>query len=178
MQPDKTARRENAQVLLGIPEKVTIPGTDKVVSISAIKPYTIERLTELWLERESMPSDSSETLKSLCKEPYFAIKEALLFVLNDYFKIRFLMPFYLFWWKVKGYTEEQMTPIIEMGKKKIPLTAHWMNMALSVDMRMDWTNLTKEEAEQYRAELISAAERHSARNSQSSQGQEGSSSDS
>ena len=70
-----------------------------------------------------------------------------------------------------------MSPIILEGKKKLPLMAHWTNMAYSVDMRTDWVKMTKEEAEQYRAELLSVAKQLSSRNSLAMEGQGVSSSD-
>ena len=73
------------------------------------------------------------------------------------------------WGKLWGFTEEQMEPIIVEGKKKLPLTAHWRNMASSVDMRMDWMKMTKKEAEQYRAELLSVAKALSLKSSQSTE---------
>ena len=73
------------------------------------------------------------------------------------------------WGKLWGFTEEQVEPIIVEGKKKLPLTAHWRNMASSVDMRMDWMKMTKKEAEQYRAELLSAAKALSLKSSQNTE---------
>ena len=179
-QVDLKARAGLNEISFDIPTIVPIPGTKKSVSLRGVKPYTIERLTRLWMERElaSIPTDSASTLESMSKEPYFAVKEALLFVLNDYWKIRLFFPFLSWWWgKVKGYTEEQMLPIIMEGKKKVLLTAHWSNMACSVDMRNDWMKLTKTEAEQYRAELLSVANQHSSRSSLATETPGGSSSD-
>ena len=178
-QVDKNARIESAEIAFDIPTIVNIPGTRKNVSLRGVKPYTIERLTQLWVERDAASelTSSAETLKSLCIEPYFAVKEALLFVLNGYWKIRLFHPILSWWWgKVKGYTEEQMTPIILEGKKKLPLMAHWTNMAYSVDMRNDWMKMTKTEAEQYRAELLSVASQLSSKNSLATEAQEDSSS--
>ena len=165
--------------MFNTPTVVPIIGTRKKVYLRGVKPYTMERLTQLWLERDlaSIPDDSSDTLKSLCVEPYFAVKEALLFVLNDYWKILLFFPFLSWWWgKVKGYTEEQMLPIIMEGKKKVQLTAHWSNMVCSVDMRNDWMKMTKAEAEQYRAELLSVSNQLSSRSSLATETQDVSSS--
>ena len=167
-QPNYKARRDYGEVAFNIPTVVPIPGTTKKVTLTGMHPYTIERLTQLWIERDqaSALNDSAETLKSMCIEPYFAVKEALLFVLNDYWKIKLFFPFLSWWWgKVKGYTEEQMCPIILEGKKKVPLTAHWSNMAYSVDMRSDWMKMKKAEAEQYRAELLLVAKQLSSKSS-------------
>ena len=166
-QVDRKARLGLDEIAFDAPTIVPIVGTKKSVSLRGVKPYTIERLTRLWMERELVvPEDSASTLHSMCREPYFAVKEALLFVLNDYWKIRLFFPFLSWWWgKVKGYTEEQMLPIIQEGKKKVQLTAHWSNMAYSADMRNDWMKQTKEEAEQYRAELLLVAKQLSLKNS-------------
>jgi hypothetical protein len=177
-QVDLQARKEYHEVVFDKPTIVAIPGTKKSVSLRGVKPYTLERLTQLWLERDtsSAPDDSASTLKSMCIEPYFAVKEALLFVLNDYWKIRLFHRIMSWWWgKIKGYTDEQMLPIILEGKKKLPLTAHWMIMAYSSDMRTDMIKMTKTEAEQFRAELLSAANQLSSKNSLVTEGQSDSS---
>lgn len=178
-QPDLKARREYRAIVEDLPAVVRIPGTRRSVKIRGIKPYTLERLTDLWLERDaaSAPGDSAETLRSLCVEPYFSVREACLIVLNSYWRIRLLYPLlWRIWGKWIGYTEEQMSPIIEEGKKKLPLAAHWRNMAFSTDMRTDWMKMTAKEAEQYRAELLSAAKALSSRNSPGTDGHAGSSS--
>lgn len=178
-QADINARQGLDEVVDDSPAIVKIPGTKKSVSLRGVKPYTLERITKLWLQRDSLaiPEDSASTLKSMCSEPYFAVKEALYFVLNDYWKIRLFHRIMSWWWgKVKGYTDEQMLPIILEGKKKLPLTAHWMIMAYSSDMRTDMMKMTKTEAEQFRAELLSAASRLSSKNSPATGEQGGSSS--
>ena len=167
-QADIQARQRLGEIVNDIPTPVQIPGTKKVVKLRGVKPYTMEMLTKLWLERDLGASleDSASTLKSLCSEPYFAVKEALYLVLNSYFKILFFHRLLTWWWgKVKGYTEEQMLPIILEGKKKVQLTARWTIMAYSADMRTDMIKMTKKEAEEYRAELLSAAKQLSSKNS-------------
>lgn len=159
-QADINARKKLNEITEDTPTAVPIPGTKKVVHLRGVKPYTKERITQLWLKRDSMsiPEDTSSTLRSMCSEPYFAVKEALYFVLNDWWKIVLFHGFLTFWWgKVKGYTDEQMLPIIMEGKKKLQLTEHWMIMVYSADMRTDMIKMTKTEAEQFRAEHLSAA---------------------
>ena len=162
------AQQEYNRMVWDIPTRVHIPGTRRYVSLTGVHPYTLERLTRLWMEREDarVPDNSSETLKSLCKEPYFTIKEAVIFTLNSWWKLHLVYPFkWRIWADLRGYTEEQMMPIIQEGKKKLPLTAHWTNMAFSGDMRTDWMKMTTKEAEQYRAELLSEVKRLSLKNS-------------
>lgn len=158
---------------------VSIPGTRRKVKVRWLHPYTIERITRLWVKRDEASwhiENGDSVAADLCAEPYFAVKEASLYVLNNYFKIRFL--WWLVWriWAyVYGYTDEQMLPIIMAGKKKLPLTAHYGVMAFSTDMRTDWMRMTKKEAEQYRAELLSAAKQLSSKSSPNTEGRDASS---
>lgn len=170
-QPNIEAMMGYNEIVNNVPTNVKIPGTKRVVKLRGVKPYTLERLTQLWLKRdEVLAKDGSEVLKDLCKEPYFAVKEACLFVLNSYWGIRLVYPFmWRIWGYFRGYTEAQMNPIILEGKKKLPLMAHWNNMAFSVDMRMDWMKMTKKEAEQYRAELLLGASVLSSKSSSSTE---------
>ncbi len=157
-QVSKQARIGLDEIINDRPTRVHIPGTKRYVTLKGIKPYTLERLTRLWIERdvESIPDDSASTLKSMCKEPYFAVKEAAILAINSFWGLLFIFPFkWRIWAYLRGYTESQVMPIIVEGKKKLQLTAHWTNMAYSVDMRTDWMRMTKVEAEQYRAELLS-----------------------
>ena len=86
-------------------------------------PYTIERITQIWIERELASAkikDGADVLKDLCKEPYFAFKEAALMILNNDIKIRL---FYgILWrWLAFRYAEPQMVDIIAEGKKNFIL---------------------------------------------------------
>lgn len=154
------------------PTRVHIPGTDRYVMLKGMKPGTIEKLTKLWLGRDAaIPSDAADTLKSMCKEPYFAIKEAVIMTINNFWGLLFIYPLkWRIWAYLHEYTETQMMPIIQEGKKKLPLTAHWSNMAYSTDMRTSLMKMTAMEAEQYRAELLLVANRLSLKSSQSSEG--------
>ena len=159
-QPGLKARKEYRAIVEDLPSVVRIPGTRRKVKIRGMKPYTLERLTDLWLERDavSAPEDSSDTLRSMCVEPYFSVREACLIVLNSYWRIRLFYPLmWRIWGRWIGYT-------------------HWRNMAFSTDMRTDWMKMTAKEAEQYRAELLSAAKRLSSRSGRSTEGRGGSSS--
>ena len=175
-QVSKQARIGLDEVMNDRPTRVHIPGTRKYVTLRGIKPYTLERLTRLWIERdvESIPEDSASTLKSMCTEPYFAVKEAVILSLNNFWALRLIYPFkWRIWAYFRGYTESQMMPIIVEGKKKLPLTAHWTNMVYSSDMRTDWMRMTKAEAEQFRAELLLASNQPSSKSTPNTDGQSG-----
>lgn len=171
-QPTLEQRIEYMDIVENSVSVVPIKGTKRSVRLRWMHPYTIERITKVWLERDLAAAKiekGSDVLKDLAKEPYFAFKEAALMILNHDIKIRLFYGIY--WrWLAHRYTEEQMTPIIAEGKKKLNLTAHYGTMAYSMDMRTDWMTMTKREAERYRAELLSEARRLSSRTSQNTDG--------
>lgn len=158
---------------------VRIPGTKRTVRMRWVKPYTIERITEVWVERDLASASiesGADVLKDLAKEPYFAFKEAALLILNHDIKIRLFYP--LYWrWLAHRYDETQMAPIIVEGKKKLPLMAHYAIMAFSTDMRGDLMKMTTKEAEQYRRELLSGRKQPSSRTSPPTGGPDGGSDD-
>lgn len=167
---DIERKKEYLDIVEDTPVKVTIPGTKRTISLRGVKPYTLEALTRVWIERDLASVEvksGADVLKDMAKEPYFAVKEACLFVLNSYWKIRIWYPImWRIWAYLFGYTDRQMAPIIAEGKKKLPLEAHWSIMAFSLDMRTDLKMMTKKEAEQYRAELLSAEKLLSSKTSQ------------
>ena len=164
-QPTIQSRKEYIDIVNDAPTIVQI-GKRKF-KMHWIKPYTLERLTDVWIERDlasAKVSEANDVPKDLLKEPYFAFKEAALMILNNDIKIRLFYP--LFWrWLAHRYSEAQIVPVISTGKKKLPVMAHYETMAYSMDMRTDVMMMTKKEAAQYQAELQSAAKLLSLKNS-------------
>ena len=157
-QPTIDERAEYDAIVNNRPSEVRIAGRKRPVRIYWLKPYTLERLTEVWLERDRSSEkvrNADDVTRDMLKEPYFAFKEAALIILNHDIKIRLFYP--LLWrYLAHKYSEEQIAPVIVAGKKKVPVIAHYEVMAYSTDMRTDMTRMTKMEAEQYQAEQLSA----------------------
>ena len=150
-----------------LPSRVRIPGTKRTVTLREMHPGTIEKITEIWIERDLAAAElnkAEDVAKDLCKEPYFAFKEAAAYYLNHDIKLRLFWPFLWRWWAFR-YTESQMLPIIIEGKKKLPLSAHFETMAYSMDTRTDWMKMTKMEAERYQAVQASVLKPPSSRTS-------------
>ena len=174
-QPTLEQRKEYMDIVENSVSVVPIKGTKRKVRLRWMKPYTMERITKVWIERDLASAKldgGADVLKDLAKEPYFAFKEAALMILNHDIKIRL---FYgLLWrWLAFKYNETQMVDIIAEGKKKLPLEAHFGTMAYSMDMRTDMVEMTKKEAEQYRAELLLEGKRRSSRTSPNTEGRDG-----
>ena len=156
-QPTLEQRKEYLDIVEDSVTVVPIKGTKRSVRLRWIKPYTMERITKVWIERDLAAvkiEKGSDVLKDLAKEPYFAFKEAALMILNNDIKIRLF--YWIYWrWLAFRYHEVQIGKVVEEGKKKLPLFAHYEIMAYSLDMRTDAMKMTTKEAEQYRAGLLS-----------------------
>lgn len=166
-QPTIESRKEYGDIVNNTPSLVRIPGRKRPFKLYWLKPYTLERLTEVWLERDMASAKMNEAddfAKDMLKEPYFAFKEAALMILNHDIKIRLFYP--LLWRSLaRRYSEEQIAPVVLEGKKKLPLMAHYEIMASSMDMRADMMKMTKMEAEQYQAERLSVLKQLSSKSS-------------
>lgn len=174
-QPTLAQRTAYAAFESAQPTKVQIPGTRRKIKLRELHPGTIEKITQIWIERDLASASiksGAEVLKDLAKEPYFAFKEAAAYYLNNDIKLRLFWPILWRWWAFR-YTESQMEPIIAEGKKKLPLSAHFAIMAYSTDMRTDWMTMTKKEAERYQAEQLLEVRRLSSKTSQPTESQNG-----
>lgn len=137
---------------------VEIPRSKKKYKIGYIKPYAQERFTKFILESEpEVPDSELSVLTDIKKRSRLHHKAAAIIVLNDWFKIKL---FYQVLWRwlffVKGYTPDQLQPIIVEGKKKIQVQDYSINMAFLAMMMETAKMMTTKEAKVYQAELLSA----------------------
>ena len=178
-QPTLEQRKEYLDIVEDSVSVVPIKGTKRSVRLRWIKPYTMERITKVWLERDLAAAkikDGSDVLKDLAVEPYFAFREAALMILNNDIKIRLF--YWIYWrWLAFRYNETQIAKVIEEGKKKLPLFSHYEIMVYSLDMRTDAMKMTTKEAEQYRADLLSETKQLLSRISRNTEDREGGSDD-
>ena len=120
-QPTLEQRKEYNDIVNNSVSIVPIKGTKRSVKLRWMHPYTIERITQVWVERELASvkiKDGASVAEDLCKEPYFAFKEAALMILNNDIKIRLFYGF-LWRWLAFRYSEPQIVDVIAEGKKKI-----------------------------------------------------------
>lgn len=178
-QPTISEKAEYNDIVNNSVSIVPIKGTRRHVKLRWMHPYTIERITQIWIERDLASAkikDGETVAKDLCKEPYFAFKEAALMILNNDIKIRLF--YKIFWrWLAFRYSEPQIVDVIAEGKKKFHLMAHYEVLVYSLDMMTDMMTMTKKEAEQYRAELLLGEKRLSSKISQNTADRDGGSSD-
>lgn len=123
-QPDLATRMALMQIEASKKEEVTVLGTRRVLKISFLHDYTVQKITELLLEREELEEaakngDSDDIMRSAVKHPYFSIKMAALAVLNDPLKIALFYPVLWRWWAfVRKYNEAQIASVTTAIQKK------------------------------------------------------------
>lgn len=125
--------------------EVSIKDTSKKYKIGWLKKGTMRKMTSVALEKG--------------KDDTLSVKTAALIVLNNYWKIKLFYPILWRWWfYVKEYTDEQLSEILAVGKKKVPYIAFLTNTILVTGMRDTMMTMTKDEAERIRQGLHT--ERH------------------
>ena len=123
-QPELATRIKLAQIEANRIEVVTIPGSRKKLKIGFLHDYTVQKITELLLEREEMEEaarsgDSDDVMNSVVRHPYFSIKMAALAVLNDPLKIALFYPLKWRWWAfVRKFNESQIASVTTAIQKK------------------------------------------------------------
>lgn len=106
-----------------------------------------------WMKKGTMRKITSVTLKK-GDDDMLSAKTAALIILNNYWKIKFFYPILWRWfYYFKEYTDEQLSEIISVGKKKVPYIAFLTNTILVTGMRDTIMTMTKEEAERIRQGL-------------------------
>jgi len=133
---------------------ISIPRTKKTTKVGWMKGYTLEKLSKLELN-EGLKESDADTEKVIEQRSKFMAKAASLCVLNG-IKIFF---FHWFYWRyfyyLRGYTFDQLEPIIVLAKKKVPVGSWYIGSALVARMKITNMTMTMEEAERFRHALSS-----------------------
>lgn len=137
---------------------IEIPRCKKKYKIGYIKPYAQERFTKFILQAEpEVPNSELSVLTDIRKRSRLHHKAASVIILNDWYKIKLFFPILWRWlFFIKGYTPDQLQPIIVEGKKKIQVQDYSINMAFLAMMMETAKMMTTKEAKAYQAELLSA----------------------
>ena len=133
---------------------VEIPRTKDKYKVGWIGNFALEKVSLLELESGFDVTNEESTINTK-KRSKFLSKAAAYFILNG-IKIYF---FHWFLWRyfyyIKGYSSDQLLPIIKIAKKKVPQVAYYIGSMLVSQVKMTNPTLTKEEAELFQAELSS-----------------------
>lgn len=135
-QPGNDAQKLLNDIVEDSVDEVIIPGTKKSYYISWLKRGTIRKITDI-----TSGDTTGEDDKISCK-----VSAAI--ILNGYWRLK--MWYWLFWrwlYYIKQYNDEQLAPLIETGKKKVPVDAFYLTTISVIGMRDTMMAMTKAEVE-------------------------------
>lgn len=145
-QPTIKDQEELLSIDSGEKTEVIIPETKYKMRIGWMKPYTLERVSRLILKEEEHISDY---------DPKVISQLTSLYVLNGMRIFFFHGIYWRYLYYIKGYRYDQLLPVIEIAKKKVPAKAYIKAIILASGMKITPMSLTTEEAESIRAGLLS-----------------------
>jgi len=137
-------------------EEINIAGTNKVLRIGYIKGYTQEKLSGLGIDfQQKMATFDKKAMKFKVRSVAKAVSYSVLNGMKIYF---FHWAYWRWLYYIKGYTYNQLEPILELIKKKIPLRAYSKSTMLVWSMDVTMMSMTPEEQKATQQELLSVKE--------------------
>lgn len=155
-QPTVDEQRMYASMVDNTPTIVPILGTKKKYKIYWLKYHQIDKLSRLLIRKGDTDNDDEKTdaLDAILADLKLGCKAAAIYILYGYWKIKF---FYWIVWRwfyyIKQYDMGQLLPILNEGKKKVPLTQFLMLTMSLTEAKATLMNLRTEEAEHILQEL-------------------------
>lgn len=130
-------------------EEVSIVGSNKKYNVGWLKRGAIRKISHIMSSNDSVNDDKISCKISSC------------IILNGYWSIKL---FYWILWRwlyyVKQYGDEQLKPLIEVGKKKVPQIAYYETTISMIGMKDTIMTMTKKEVERFRQELSGEQHTH------------------
>jgi hypothetical protein len=132
-------------------EEVTILRTNKKYKIRWLKNGQIEKLSRLLLHKKDLDDNTttgSDILDSILEDSKIACKAAAIIILDGYWKIK--LRYWLLWrwfYYVKQYDNIQLEPILESGKKKVPLIQFFRTITSLTEARDSLMRMRAKEVE-------------------------------
>ena len=136
-QPDINVRREFGDIRNDAKEVIKIPNTNRSVNVGYLRGITMRKVSQI-MNKEARGNDEDNSMH----------KGAAAIVLNGFWKIKF---FYWILWRwyyyIREYDYTQLLPIVEAGKKKVPLQQYYAGMALLKGLDEYLAKMTRTEVE-------------------------------
>lgn len=133
-------------------EIVEVPYSKKKYKVGWMKDITKEKLSLLELE-SGMESTQEDTPKNVKLKSKYMAKATSLILLNGWMIVFFHWLYWRYLYYLKGYSSNQLLPIIKCGKKKAVLVESYIGTTLVAQMKITNPMMTKQEVEQFQAEL-------------------------
>lgn len=132
-------------------EEVGILRTNKKYKIRWLKNGQLEKLTRLLLHKKPVDekkTTGSDVMDAILEDSKLACKAAAIIILDGYWKLKFC---YWFLWRwfyyVKEYDNIQLMDILEVGKKKVPLSQFYKTIISLTEAKDTLMRMRKEEVE-------------------------------
>lgn len=168
-QPSEDEQRLYQSIRDNDATEVKIVGTNKTYKVRWLKYCQTRKLGRILLNKQPLDNEDkaasamSQT-DTVIEDSKLACKAAAVYLLDGLFKINF---FYWFLWRwfyyVKEYDYIQLSPILEEGKKKVPLMQYFGAITSLIGAKDTLLQMTTREVERILQEL--GSEQHTQRQS-------------
>lgn len=159
-QPSVESQREYASLRDNDATVVPILGTKKKYKIRWLRNGQIEKLSRLLIRKSDTDDKDGEKdspLDAIIEDSKLASKAAAIYILDGYWKLKFR---YWFLWRwfyyIRQYDNTQLQPLLDEGKKKIPLMPFLIATISLTGAKVTAMNMRTEEAERTVRELALA----------------------
>ena len=159
-QPSVESQREYASLRDNDATIVSVLGTKKKYKLRWLKNGQIDRLSRLLIRKGDTDNEDGtkdSPLDAIMEDSKLACKAAAIYILDGYWKLKFRY-WYLWRWfyYIRQYDNDQLQPILEEGKKKVPLMQFLMTTMSLTAAKATVMNMRMEEAERTLQELATA----------------------
>lgn len=156
-QPSVESQRDYVSLRDNDATIVPVLGTKKKYKIRWLKNGQIDKLSRLLIRKADSDDKDSQTgspLDAVIDDSKLACKAAAIIILDGYWKLKFRY-WYLWRWffYIRQYDNAQLQPLLEEGKKKIPLMQFLMTTMCLTGAKATLMNMRTEEAERTLQEL-------------------------
>lgn len=156
-QPTDQEQRQYASLRDNDPTEVPVIGTKKKYKVRWLKNGQLVKLSRLLIKkRDTDDKDEADAsiLDEIAEDGKLACKAAAIIVLNGYWSIKLR---YWFQWRwfyyIRQYDTMQLQPILNEGKKKVPLIQFYTAIMCLTEAKGTLMNMTMGEAEHTLQEL-------------------------
>lgn len=174
-QPTDAQQREYLSLRDNDPTIVHIIGKKKAYKLRWLRNGQLEKLSRLLVHKKPTDNDDAEaidTLEEIVEDAKLACKASAIYLLDGRFKLKFK---YWFLWRwfyyIKEYSAIDLLEILEVGKKKIPLTQFFLITMSLTEARGTLMMMTTKEAERILREQSLAVNSQTESNSSGSSSQ-------
>lgn len=150
-QPSVDSQQIYLSLISNDAEEVTILRTKKKYKVRWLKNGQLQKLTRLLLHKKTTDENTttgSDVMDAILEDNKLCCKAAAIILLDGYWKIKF---WYWFLWRwfyyIKQYDNIQLFPILEVGKKKVPLKQFYGTITLLTEAKDTLMRMTAREVD-------------------------------